>query len=275
MFSSGRCKWLAKGMSRSRGKGWKFVQFWVTMTRFATVCFSDRVRAFFRFAFQEPVEPVDGDTPSTTAQHSCAVSSEGSPRQTLEMPDMPELPPFPAAVGPPPGLGAPPIWPPPALSLAEALGISEIKHEENGRNDSLDSGDVDAFVFKLTLRVADDMDLGLCFTKKDEKGEVLRIDKIESGAAESWNRQCSTSGSPERVLSPGDLVVSVNDQSDPEMMLQECKTRKLLKLRVLRRESKPKCNDAAKPWEAEHVQHVQYPLTFPTGLGYGRLLLNC
>eukprot|EP00435_Cladocopium_sp_Y103_P038078 s2162_g10.t1 len=182
-----------------------------------------------------------GETPSTAT--ACG-SSDGSPSQlaNLEL-DMPELPPFPGAVpvpavtSAPPGLGPP--WPPalPALSLAEALGISEVNKGSEGKaGEAVDAGeagdasDVDAFVFKLTLRVADDMDLGLCFGKK---GEALRIDRVQSGAAESWNRQCSTSGSPERVLNPGDLVVSVNDQSDPEIMLQECTTRKLLKLRVL------------------------------------------
>lgn len=217
-----------------------------------------------------------GETPSTAT--ACG-SSDGSPSQlaNLEL-DMPELPPFPGAVpavtSAPPGLGPP--WPPalPALSLAEALGISEVNKGSEGKageaDTEADDGDVDAFVFKLTLRVADDMDLGLCFGKK---GEALRIDRVESGAAESWNRQCSTSGSPERVLIPGDLVVSVNDQSDPEIMLQECTTRKLLKLRVLRvrdhSSPDPNAMNAAKPWDAKHVQHVQYSLTFPTGLGYG------
>lgn len=218
-----------------------------------------------------------GETPSTVT--ACG-SSDGSPSQTnLEL-DMPEIPPFPGVptvTSAPPGLGPP--WPPlPALSLAEALGISEVtgsegktgKAGEAGEADAeADDGDVDAFVFKLTLRVADDMDLGLCFGKK---GDALRINSVESGAAESWNRQCSTSGSPERVLIPGDLVVSVNDKSDPEIMLQECTTRKLLKLRVLRvrDRSSPDANAMnAKPWDAKHVQHVQYPLTFPTGLGYG------
>lgn len=222
---------------------------------------------------------VGGETPSTAT--ACG-SSDGSPSQlaNLEL-DMPELPPFPGVPGvpgvpavpsAPPGLGPPP--PLPALSLAEALGISEVNTASEGKAGEVDAAadaaaDVDAFVFKLTLRVADDMDLGLCFGKK---GDALRIDSVESGAAESWNRQCSTSGSPERVLIPGDLVVSVNDKSDPEIMLQECTTRKLLKLRVLRvrdPSSPPNAMNAAKPWDGKHVQHVQYPLTFPTGLGYG------
>lgn len=247
---------------------------------------------------QEPLP--GGDTPSTatTAQHSSGSSgSSGSPRR-LENLEMPELPPFPGAALPaPPGLDPPsppaalPAAPPaapalPALSLAEALGIGNEKvndvSSKESECDASDADATDAFVFKLTLRVADDMDLGLCFSKK---GEVLRIDRVQSGAAESWNRQCSTSGSPERVLVPGDLVVSVNDQSDPEIMLQESRTRKLLKLRVLRRsgESKLKPNgvNGVNPmtsWEAvphvQNVPHVQYPLTFPTGLGYGSPSLN-
>ena len=72
--------------------------------------------------------------------------------------------------------------------------------------------------------MADDADLGLCFSKK---GEALEIVDIESGAAESWNRQCGSSGSPERVLQRGDLVVAVNEQSEPEQMMLEAK-RKLV-----------------------------------------------
>ena len=99
--------------------------------------------------------------------------------------------------------------------------------------------------------MADDADLGLCFSKK---GEALEIVDIESGAAESWNRQCGSSGSPERVLQRGDLVVAVNEQSEPEQMMLEAK-RKLVALQVLRVKTRR--------------YEVQYPLAFPTGLGYG------
>ena len=127
-------------------------------------------------------------------------------------------------------------------SLGEARTSFSVKKEPQEKEE--------AFVFKLTLRVADDADLGLCFEKK---GEVLEITDITSGAAESWNRQCFSSGSPERVLCKKDLVVAVNDQSELEQMLLEAK-RKLVTLRVLR----------VAPREV-----VQYPLPFPTGLGYG------
>ncbi|CAE8632710.1 unnamed protein product [Polarella glacialis] len=69
---------------------------------------------------------------------------------------------------------------------------------------------VDAFIFGLTLRVAQAADLGLSMSASGLS--VLRIDSIQTGsAAEAWNRQCSSSGSPDRVLRSGDQIVSVND----------------------------------------------------------------
>ncbi|CAJ1449534.1 unnamed protein product [Effrenium voratum] len=117
----------------------------------------------------------------------------------------------------------PPSAPPCPLSLADALGIKAPNPEE--------SEPEDAFVFKLTLRVADNVDLGLALSKK---GQVLVIDAVLPGAVESWNRQCRTSRGELRALRVGDRLVAVNEASEPEKMLEEAKTRKLLKFQVLR-----------------------------------------
>mmetsp|Transcript_59919 Transcript_59919/g.106585 ORF Transcript_59919/g.106585 Transcript_59919/m.106585 type:complete len:595 (+) Transcript_59919:48-1832(+) len=170
------------------------------------------------------------------------------------------------ALAPPPGLGgrAPEVPPfpfpqtgtpsakPATLSLADALGFSSPKKEEppssapqtpvrklpspprHAAPSVLDFEEApDAFVFGLTLRVADGADLGLGLSSK---GWVLRIDSVKpGGAAHAWNRQCSSSGAPDRVLRTGDQVVSVNDISgNTQAMIAECSRTKLLRLQLVR-----------------------------------------
>ncbi|CAK8996982.1 Coatomer subunit beta [Durusdinium trenchii] len=226
-----------------------------------------------------PMNASGGSTPSTATSETStgsAASSNGSPvtgKIANSTTSMPEIPPFtyPFGVYNGPFLNGPfpnasQSWAPTAVSLADALGIAPKQQVEETEDE-----EPDAFVFKLTLRVADDGDLGLRFSRK---GEVLRIDSVQSGAAESWNRQCS-SGTLDRILRPGDLVISVNEESDPEAMMEECK-RMLVKLRILRLGSENKNAKAAKPQEAGKpwASQMQYPLTFPTGLGYGSRSLS-
>lgn len=166
------------------------------------------------------------------------------------------------AVAPPPGLGSraeahplpvgTPSAKPATLSLADALGFNSPKKEKpqsapqtpcrtmppspprHAAPSALDFEEVpDAFVFGLTLRVADGADLGLALSAKSR---VLRIDSVRPGsAADAWNRQCSSSGAPDRVLRTGDQVVSVNDvSSDPQAMIFECSRTKLLRLQLVR-----------------------------------------
>lgn len=97
------------------------------------------------------------------------------------------------------------------------------------------SEDIDAYIFNLTLRVADGLDLGLT-TSQNGRGSTLRIERVlPGGAAEAWNRQCSSSGAASRVLLVGDRIVSVNDiAGNPQAMVQECSNRRLLRLQVVR-----------------------------------------
>jgi hypothetical protein len=148
----------------------------------------------------------------------------------------------PRLVGAPKIIGAP-------LSLADALGFSSPKkvscpetpsrappvspprHAAPLETDFSES--VDAFIFGLTLRVADAANLGICTSAA---GPVLRIDSIQAGsAADAWNRQCSSSGAAERVLCIGDQIVGVNDvYGDAQAMAAECKRTKLLRLQIVR-----------------------------------------
>lgn len=114
------------------------------------------------------------------------------------------------------------------LSLANALGFGVRSIEEP----------VDAYVFGLTLRVADGAEMGLvCSTSPvDSTSPFVRIESImPGGAAEAWNRQCGSSGAAEKVLRPGDKIVRVNDQAhSADQMLKECKSARLLRLQVVR-----------------------------------------
>mmetsp|Transcript_22223 Transcript_22223/g.41376 ORF Transcript_22223/g.41376 Transcript_22223/m.41376 type:complete len:364 (+) Transcript_22223:63-1154(+) len=112
------------------------------------------------------------------------------------------------------------------LSLANALGIDQANAHDF----------VDGFVFDITLRVAEGLHLGLK-TSNAADGKVLRIDCVLPGAAEAWNRQCrSTNLKAERVLLPGDQIVSVNGILDSaQAMLEECSSKPLLQLRIVRK----------------------------------------
>jgi len=98
----------------------------------------------------------------------------------------------------------------------------------------------EAFVFSLMLRVADGLDVGLVTSSvpplHGNAVPCLRIDSVEEGGAvEAWNRQCGSSGAAERVLLPGDRIVSVNHEGDDsEAMLRELKSSTFLRLQLVR-----------------------------------------
>lgn len=100
--------------------------------------------------------------------------------------------------------------------------------------------DLDAFIFAFTIRVAEGSEFGLVTSAPQEKaGEkvssYLRIDAISAGGAlEAWNRQCGSSGAPEKVLLPGDRITSVNGVDGAEAMRREFSTSRLLRMLVVR-----------------------------------------
>jgi len=85
----------------------------------------------------------------------------------------------------------------------------------------------DGISFNFTLRKADDADLGL--TLSHQEG-VLRVDGIRTdGAVAAWNRACNAA---EKVVMVGDEIVSINGASEPERMLDECREKFLLKIKI-------------------------------------------
>lgn len=102
-------------------------------------------------------------------------------------------------------------------------------------------GAVPGGVFSITLRKADDVSLGLSVSS-NEGDEVLHVEGIvPGGAVEAWNRQCFGDGNPvvgvpaERMVLPGDTIVSVNNISrDARKMLEECTKQRLVRLVIAR-----------------------------------------
>eukprot|EP00930_Biecheleria_cincta_P046956 TRINITY_DN3247_c0_g1_i1.p1 TRINITY_DN3247_c0_g1~~TRINITY_DN3247_c0_g1_i1.p1 ORF type:complete len:411 (-),score=95.47 TRINITY_DN3247_c0_g1_i1:81-1313(-) len=83
--------------------------------------------------------------------------------------------------------------------------------------------------FSMTLRRADNVPVGL-----DVKGEdtCLLVERVRAGGAvEAWNRQCPGAL---REIKPGDRIIMINDVEDPEGMRQECLTKHLLRMTVVR-----------------------------------------
>jgi len=92
----------------------------------------------------------------------------------------------------------------------------------------------DVITFHMTLRKADETTLGLSV---NAEGEDLVVEEIrEGGAVDSWNKQFPKFGDRERVIAPGDNIVSVNGiVKDTQKMLQECTEKRTVKLVISRR----------------------------------------
>eukprot|EP00933_Yihiella_yeosuensis_P031752 TRINITY_DN25364_c0_g1_i1.p1 TRINITY_DN25364_c0_g1~~TRINITY_DN25364_c0_g1_i1.p1 ORF type:complete len:366 (+),score=84.64 TRINITY_DN25364_c0_g1_i1:169-1266(+) len=83
--------------------------------------------------------------------------------------------------------------------------------------------------FTLTLRRADTVPVGL-----DVRGEegYLVVERVRpGGAVEAWNRQCP---GDVREIRPFDRICMINGAEDPDSMMEECRTKHLLKMTVLR-----------------------------------------
>jgi len=89
------------------------------------------------------------------------------------------------------------------------------------------------FYFKFTLRRADDVELGL-EVARERDDQVLLIKAVLPGCAiEAWNKQCEAGASWKAVMC-GDQIVKVNKALGCDAMLQECKTKQLLEIVVVR-----------------------------------------
>mmetsp|Transcript_8934 Transcript_8934/g.24785 ORF Transcript_8934/g.24785 Transcript_8934/m.24785 type:complete len:462 (-) Transcript_8934:75-1460(-) len=93
-----------------------------------------------------------------------------------------------------------------------------------------------AQAFTLTLRRADNVPLGL-----DVRGDATDTNLIvkavrPGGAIEAWNRQCAGDA---REIRTGDRIILINGAEDAESMREQCLTKHLLKMTVLREPPAP------------------------------------
>jgi len=113
--------------------------------------------------------------------------------------------------------------------------------------------DLDAFIFGFTIRVAGGTELGLATSVPTDpvSGKdalYLRIDTVlPGGAVDAWNRQCGSSGAPEKVLLAGDKVIRVNTTGDAEAMRREFATSRLLRMVIVRTPSSAQERSALAP----------------------------
>jgi hypothetical protein len=90
---------------------------------------------------------------------------------------------------------------------------------------------VQAPAFSLTLRRADNVPLGLDIVGESDD-EWLTVEGIRlGGAVEAWNRQCHGDA---REIRRGDRIVMINGAKDAEAMKEECLTKHLLRMSVMR-----------------------------------------
>lgn len=86
----------------------------------------------------------------------------------------------------------------------------------------------------LTLRLADDVGLGVDFAPCADYSQALLIECIlPNGGIAAWNKQCFACPSKRsKAVLRGDSIVAVNGKTEHSEMIQECKTEMLLKLTV-------------------------------------------
>jgi len=99
--------------------------------------------------------------------------------------------------------------------------------------------ETDAFTFSFTIRVAEGTGLGLHTSMPVAEGggpaSYLLVESATTGGAvEAWNRQCSSSGAPQKVVLPGDRITRVNRAEGAEAMLHVLNSCRLLKFNVAR-----------------------------------------
>eukprot|EP00929_Paragymnodinium_shiwhaense_P002912 TRINITY_DN10322_c0_g1_i4.p1 TRINITY_DN10322_c0_g1~~TRINITY_DN10322_c0_g1_i4.p1 ORF type:complete len:707 (+),score=146.04 TRINITY_DN10322_c0_g1_i4:90-2210(+) len=90
-------------------------------------------------------------------------------------------------------------------------------------------------LFTFTIRLADGIHMGLKTEYTVPCGKYLKVVEIKpGGAVEAWNRQCIGGPSAGKAVQIGDRISGVNAAVLPQLMIQECRTKKLLKISVRR-----------------------------------------
>lgn len=96
--------------------------------------------------------------------------------------------------------------------------------------------------FSLTLRRADNVPLGLDVAG-DPNSDALLVEGIRlGGAVEAWNRQCHGDS---REIRRGDRIIMINGAKDADSMKDECLNKHLLRMSVVRAESRTTPTTAA------------------------------
>jgi len=92
------------------------------------------------------------------------------------------------------------------------------------------------YCFGFTLRLADDVGLGVDLGPCWDGGQALCVQEIlQNGAVAAWNKQCFDGTTMRlKAVFPGDTIVGVNGKTEYLDMIHECKNKMLLKLTVFR-----------------------------------------
>jgi hypothetical protein len=94
----------------------------------------------------------------------------------------------------------------------------------------------DGFYFSFTLRLADDVGLGIDLMPSLESKQSLVVRGIlPNGALAAWNLQCFDGTMKQlKAVWPGDAIMEVNGKATCDDMLHQCRTSLLLKITVFR-----------------------------------------
>jgi hypothetical protein len=92
----------------------------------------------------------------------------------------------------------------------------------------------DGIFFTFTIRRVEGGSLGLQVEPSANEDGLAVRGISPGGAIEAWNRQCYGSPCQHKAVQPGDKIACVNGVSECAEMLEEVKTKQLLKLLVVR-----------------------------------------
>lgn len=130
--------------------------------------------------------------------------------------------------------------PPPSTSTSTSSTPSSAGYLTDAFK-SLSGGQQSSFLeggycFSFSLRLADDVGLGVDFAPRWDGDKGLVVQGIlQNGGLASWNKVCFD-GTAQRAKAvwPGDTIVSVNGKTDYDEMMEDCRTKVLLKMTVFR-----------------------------------------
>merc|ERR1719253_1450083 len=202
--------------------------------------------------------PGVGSAPETMPTPQSAASSQTSAEPSEKKADEPAVEDFHTPAGSP-LRNAPSAadelsgGPSPAPALAAIPGFPLASSSSVGTAPSSDASAPDSTpkaatqtaqvpTFSLTLRRADNVPLGLDVAG-DAETDNLVVEGIRlGGAVEAWNRQCHGDS---REIRRGDRIIDINGAKDADSMKDECLNKHLLRMSVVRAESRTTPTTAA------------------------------